>query len=282
MTLATGYACRIELDSICEQTKCRLTTFVVSYPRFVHAEMMTHRMFSRNSASSRAIPIEKMIAAVDASCAKPAKWLTAGKGMQPNGALDEAKVEYANGFWEQAKDQAVRKARLLAELGVAKEQVNRLLEPFLWHTTIITATDFQNFFKLRCHPEAQQEIRIIAEMMKEAYDKSEPIAVSPGYWHCPFVPRDHVDEGIRNFGTDFVKVDFVKFSAARCARVSYTNHEGQEDRLGDIRLFERLTSSGHWSPLEHVAQASTSDDNYANFRGWVQYRKMFNSNYVYG
>jgi len=145
-----------------------------------------------------------------------------------------------------------------------------LLEPFAWITVIITATDWANFFTQRCHPDAQPEIKHIAEMMLAAYRASAPATVEMGRWHLPLIQDDE-----RTLPDE----QLCKVSVARCARVSYLTHDGKRDRERDLELYERLLgggANGHWSPFEHVATpASDPERHSANFAGWEQYRKRF-------
>lgn len=263
-----GYSARILADSISDPM-VRLTTMEITYPRFVHAEFMTHRVFSRNSASSRAIPIEKLIERVIEDPVIPVWWGKNQKGMQANEELTPEEQARAVLRWLNARDEAVGQARSLAALGVHKQLVNRLIEPWMWITVICTATDWGNFFNLRCHPAAQPEIRKIAEMMRDIYYGSEPTYVPTGGWHLPLL-RDQDRE---------LPIEQQKaVSAAKCARVSYLTHDGRRDISEDLRLHDQLVASGHWSPFEHVAKALP---HYAyvvytgNFRAWEQYRKGF-------
>jgi len=133
----------------------RITTFVLTFPRFILAELNTHRLFSRNSASSRAIPFEKMVKLVQEDPFVPIAYQENHKGMQGDSYLDPTTVAYlsASRTWLKARDYAVETAKLLNEpkmANVTKQLCNRLLEPFMWHKVILTATEFDNFFELRC------------------------------------------------------------------------------------------------------------------------------------
>lgn len=225
-------------------------------------------MFSRNASSSRAIPVQKMIDKVRDHPAYPIYWGRNEKGMQAHTELTPPEIRAAKLLWNRSRLFALDTARELAITGVHKQIVNRILEPFSWITVIISATQWSNFFELRCHPDAQPEIRHIAEMMREAINNSSPNALPVGHWHLPYISP----EDFRDFG----KVqDWKNISVARCARVSYLNHEGKKDIVDDVALAERLRSSGHWSPFEHVAQAIETPAPIGNFRGWKQYRKEF-------
>lgn len=150
---------------------------------------------------------------------------------------------------------------------VHKQIANRLLEPFMWHTVVVTATEWDNFWHLRCHKDAQPEIRKAAEAMKAAYDQSQPVEREMGDWHLPYLNLADRDElGTTN--------EMVKVSAARCARVSYLTQDGRKDYAEDIRLHDRLVGSGHMSPTEHPATPTDRPrEQSGNFYGWEQYRK---------
>lgn len=264
-----AYQAKIIADSLSE-TGCRLTTMEVTFPRMVLAEFNTHRMFSRNSASSRAIPVEKQLAKVMEDPFIPVHFGVNQPGMQAPIELDDAERTLAKEEWLRARNSAVSHVRHLLSLEVHKQITNRILEPFMWHTVIVTATEWSNFFALRAHPDAQPEIRVIAEMMEDIYEKSSPLYLDRYDWHLPFIQEDERDG----------KFEFTRkarcISAARCARVSYLTHDGVRDHEADLALYERLVSGGHMSPLEHVA--ITEGDDFSewtgNFRGWKQFRKL--------
>jgi len=260
-----GYAAKIVADSI-GPNAIRLTTMEVTFPRIVLAEFNTHRMFSRNSASSRAIPVDKMIRRVIDDPFIPAKWPQNQKGMQATEYLTGDDALMAERAWLLARNSATEHASRLLELGVHKQIANRLLEPFLWHTVIVTATEWSNFFALRCHPDAQPEIQAVAYMMQELYSTEEPTQLQPGDWHLPYIREEERDSE---------EFDLRLVSVGRCARVSYLTHDGVRDPAQDVGLCERLRSSGHWSPFEHVAMCRNAGDlsQSGNFKGWDQFRK---------
>ena len=280
----------------------RLTTLEATFPRFVLAEFNTHRVFSRNSASSRAIPIAKQLRRVLDDPYVPIEFGSNQPGMQAGPALDGEKRDAAECEWLRARDDAVRRvlglvsdpAVLAGEgdldgalrrveeaireksqpaewLNVHKQVANRLLEPFMWHTVIVTATEWENFFNLRCHPDAQPEIRLVAESMRAAVEASEPARLAEDEWHLPLVrPEDRAQVSSTE--------DLIKVSAGRCARVSYLTHAGQRDLDADVQLHNRLLESGHMSPLEHPARPLSAAELErgewnGNFRGWHSYRK---------
>jgi thymidylate synthase ThyX len=266
-----AFSARVLLDSRSPQG-ARITTLEVRYPRFIHSEMMTHRAFSRNAASSRAIPIKKMIAAVREEPALPVYWGRNQTGMSAREEVAPEIAERARVEWMAALEAALRHAERLAaqDIDLHKQLVNRLLEPFAWITVIITATEWANFFTQRCHADAQPEIKHVADLMLAAYRDSVPQAVELGRWHVPLIQADE-----RSLPDE----ELCKLSVARCARVSYLTHDGTRDRAKDVELYERLLdggANGHWSPFEHVATpAADPAAHSANFVGWEQYRKRF-------
>lgn len=244
----------------------RLTTIEVTLHRFVLAELNTHRVFSRNSASSRAIPVRKQLARVLEDPALPVEFGENQRGMQAGDALAGDDEQAALAAWLQARDQAVAAVERLQELGVHKQVTNRLLEPFMWHTVIVTATEWDGFWEQRCSPLAQPEIMVAAEAMRTEYDASTPVEVGHGQWHTPY---------LRDEDGDLDDETARKVSAARCARVSYLTHDGRRDIDKDIELYERLVSARppHWSPLEHVATPAEPDEApLGNFHAWRQLR----------
>jgi hypothetical protein len=226
-------------------------------------------MFSRNSASSRAIPIDKMLEKIETDPVIPVWWGKNQKGMQAQEALSPEEETEARAIWLLARSQAVGFAKTLRDQGVHKQLVNRVVEPWMWITVLVTATEFDNFFHLRCHPDAQPEIRHIAEMAKKLFDESQPHRIEAGWWHLPLV-TDQDQLTMAGYAVE----DLVKICVGRCARVSYLTHEGKRDPAADIGLHDRLAESGHLSPFEHPATALENPTAWSgNFQGWKQYRK---------
>ncbi len=267
-----GYEVEVLRDSV-SPAGVRLTTLKVTLPRIVLAEFNTHRMLSRSSASSRAIPVEKRIAAVEAEPFVPEAFGKNQRGMQAGEELTGTEADDARREWMSACRAAVDHARGLARLGVHKQIANRLIEPFCWHAIVVTATEWSNFFALRCHPDAQPEIRRAAEMMRDAMAASIPIPVHFGDWHLPFVPPEE-EFDLRTRRSAFTGEEVALISAGRCARVSYLTHEGARDPRADFDLAKRLMQSGHMSPFEHAATPQLDRPHFCgNFLGWVQLRK---------
>ncbi len=242
-------------------------TYVLKYPRFIHPQLMTHRVFSRNVSSSRAIPTEKMTRTAIVSNIRPVAWESERTGMSPGRTLTDSNGISADMIWDDARNSAMHYAQQLSDLGVHKQWANRILEPFLPVTTIVTATDFTNFFNLRLSHEAQGEIQELAEKMLAEKMAVPPTWVSPGEWHIPFIREE--EEGL--------ELDTkMRISVARCARVSYKTPDNDMYSTieRDMALWDRLQKSCHWSPFEHQAMALASSVRVANFSGWVQYRQL--------
>ena len=258
------FEAKIILDSVNESGD-RLTTFQLRYPRFIHSELMTHRVFSRNAMSSRAVPVAKMIAQVRDNPAKPIHWGMNKPGMQ---ATEEVPAASAEHLWHKAANLAADVAEQMVKLNLHKQVANRILEPFQWMNTIVTATEWDNFYSLRAHPDAQPEFQRLAVMMRDAMQASFPVMLVSGEWHLPYI-QDH-----ELIGT--TPHDLRKVSAARCARVSYLTHDGRKPELHeDLALFDRLAGGVplHASPLEHQGTPGAYDC--GNFKGWTQFRKVW-------
>lgn len=252
-------------------------TLQLIYPRFIHSEFMTHRMFSRNASSSRAIPVDKMLSQVTKNPAMPIHWGVNKPGMQASEELQN--TAYVKADWLCAAGAAIGCASSLKDYGAHKQVTNRLLEPFQFMNVVVTATEWDNFFKLRLHPDAQPEIQELSRCMYEAMDRSEPQTLPEGYWHAPYIKGGMCDDE-----------NFLLASVARCARVSYKNHDHTNPVFRkDVELAKHLLSCGHMSPFEHQAKTLeiefpwesgvTHCDNTGhlwsgNFQGFIQYRQI--------
>lgn len=342
-----SYNATILADSV-SPSGDRLTTFEVTYPRIVHAELMTHRVFSRNSASTRAIPLSAQLRNLLNNPFIPEKFGVNQPGMQAQKNLEGEKHTEAARAWLRGRDRSVTTAieLILGEeiaanklyytpqgqflsgeqlrynfdritellpkstdqidlsetsmLNVHKQLAGRGLEAYMWHTVVVTATEFDNFFALRDHKDAQGEIATIAQLMRKAFTASTPQLLGEGEWHTPYVEPGEF--------TDWF--DAVRASAARCAAVSY-NRQHNRNPEAEFDRYEQLLKGGHMSPLEHQAtpwsakqaqfwadaahelshraQELGYDSSIAeslafhgNLRGWTQHRKQIPHEYNFG
>lgn len=266
-----GFRCQILADTR-NPVGNRLTTFCVTYPRFIHAEILTHRDKSRNSASSRAIPVSRMLRNIEENPVVPIHWGANQKGMQAFDVLSPEDQEKAKALWLSARDSAVSHARQLLELGLHKQIANRITEPWMWITVILSGTNWNHMFKLRCHEAAEPHFQRLSGMMRTAYDENKPVDLVAGEWHLPLLQPGADGE--------LSCEDRVRVCTARCARVSYLTHEGTRDVEKDMELHDSLSTNGHWSPFEHVAKALKVPKRIGNFVGYEQYRKSFQNEYV--
>lgn len=269
----------------------RITTLELEYPRFIHAELLTHRLFSRNSASSRAIPVERML---DMPVALPVYW---GKNQPGMSAREEIEFpDVAETYWRAASISAKDYSKTLHDLGLHKQIANRVTEPFQMIKVVVTATEFDNWFELRNHQDAQPEIQNLAAQMLEAMSSSTPLELIQGDWHVPYVQRT------RNQGQVFYSVNDQYLekaqaklvSASCCAQVSYRKSDPSIEKA--IAIAQRLISGRPWhaSPFEHQAKPMFSQLPGAtgtwepgithqdrkhqywsgNFCGWIQHRQL--------
>lgn len=286
---------KVLCDSITPKGK-RITTFQVRYPRFIHGEVMTHRVFSRNASSSRAIPVARVIADIRKDPAMPVHWGKNQSGMQAREELSGWRLKAMKALWLGGMYTMTTLAGLANRLGAHKQIVNRMIEPWSHINVVITTTQVSNFFALRSHPDAQPEIKMLSDLMKAAYEASTPKLLKEGEWHLPYIRAADrqkaedligysVDELHRFKTVNHVEIDLVTHiligvSIARCARTSYTLHDGAPTNFEkDFGLYERLLGSEplHASPAEH--QATPDDDDalvqyHGNLDGFVQYRKL--------
>lgn len=297
----TTITAEVVLDSVSENN-VRLTTMKLRYPRIIHAELMTHRVFSRNASSSRAIPVSRLIQETEADPYVPASWGSNVPGMQagtemPVEAVRVAKAIYMNSFRD-----AIYHAKMLSKVDPQphKQIINRILEPYSHISVLVTSTQWANWDYLRYDAEAEPNIMELAKRMIEARAASIPTELPHDGWHLPFINLDedipnaaiHLLEEFPRLGEDEENLMseilylLAKVSAGRCARVSYNNHDGTAPRLvADLEVFNKLMKRGgpvHASPCEHQAQPDRligptweKEDLHGNFVGWCQYRKYF-------
>ena len=268
---------RVIADSIYKSH--RITTMELEYPRFIHSEFMTHRLFSRNAASSRAIPQARVIEQIRTNHASPIHWGANQSGMQANHELSGIRKWFAKIIWRSATKLAVFMARLMGYVGLHKQVANRILEPFQHIKVVVTATEWENFFWLRDHKDAQPEIQLLAKRMKDAMVFSKPKRLKVGEWHLPYVS----DEEVKRYGVEKAK----QLSASLCAQASYRSTDRTMEKAQAI--YKRLISGSrvHASPFEHQATPATKNTPHGvthtdtdgvkwsgNFKGWVQHRQQ--------
>lgn len=217
----------------------KVTTFELEYPRFIHAELMTHRVFSRNAASSRAIPITEMIRLAEEHTAIPI-WTKNQAGMQGKVAEDIDTIQHATEIWEDAMIHTIKKVQELDAIGIHKQNANRLLEPFQHIKTIVTTTDLSNWNNLRMHPDAQPEIQALATAMFLAEIQCDTQELSAGEWHLPYTTEADGTPATRKM-----------ISASCCAQVSYRKNDDSFEKAE--KIYDMLISAEvlHASPFEH-------------------------------
>ena len=269
--------CEVKIieDSLNPTNGIRLTTFQLRYWRSIHSEFMTHRVFSRNASSSRAIPINTFLKQVWNNPAGPIHWGANNKGMQSNEELSGFKKKFAKSMWSFTGKIVCCLVWLVNKVAAPHKQTfNRMLEPWQYISVIVTATDWDNFFELRDHADAQPEIQELARQMKIEYSNSTPITRR---YHLPYVDKEE-QLWVEYIGDEYLQIrTLMKISTARCARVSYLTHEGKTPTIdNDLKLYNQLVGGVplHASPTEHQATSAENTDYIRNFRGWEQHRVM--------
>jgi thymidylate synthase ThyX len=281
---------KIIKDSIAPNGK-RLTTFELEFPRFIMAEFLTHRMLSRNASSSRAIPVHTMIKTVWNNMATPVSWGRNCSGMQAKEELTGLKLSLTKFLWKLSGKVCCTFAYLMDKAGCHKQIVNRIIEPWSYIKVVASATEWDNFFYLRNHHDAQPEIHELARVMYLEYIHSTPDELKEGEWHLPYVGKeynivDNVEMWTAKYDKTFHKhltksgktlislADAIKLSASLCAQVSYRRSDESIEKA--IKIYDRLITSKpcHASPFEHQATPAKSNIVISgNFRGWKQHRQ---------
>lgn len=290
-------------DSINPQN-VRIVTLELEYPRFIHAELMTHRVFSRNSASSRAIPIKTMLDTITFDPARPVHWGKNQAGMQAKEELEQPQRVRAQSLWHDAMTSSVMFSEQMHDIGIHKQIANRITEPFQHMKVVVTSTEWNNWDWLRNHPDAQPEIKALAEKTIEARANSKPQKLYHGEWHVPYVQTKRHSLGYLEYFDEEDKQisahEAIMISASCCAQTSYRKSDTSLEKAEMI--YKRLIQSEpcHASPVEHQAvvvdfsYAKTGDSNSwpvgithidresvfwsGNFRSWVQYRQLVPNN----
>lgn len=283
----------------------RITTFELEYPRFIHSELMTHRVFSRNAASSRAIPVARTIELIKDNTAMPVHWGKNRPGMSANEENNATFFENKTreDVWGMARDAAINFAAMFNDKQYHKQIINRLLEPFSHMKTIVTSTEYDNWFALRNHKDAQPEIHMLAKVMFDVYNDSAPNKLTTGEWHVPYYNNGrwspvHTNSvgvlyDVKEYIVDEFEVtlaDALAISSSCCAQVSYRRLNDSMDKACEI--YNRLVESfpPHFSPFEHQASPMPDDvdfsftgvthlDKYGkywsgNFNNWIQHRQL--------
>jgi len=285
-----GISARVLADSI-SPFGHRLVTLEVTHHRFILPEFNTHRLLSRGSASSRAIPVWKRCAEVIDNLAWPHSWGRNKSGMQAADTLSGPRLWACEAIWKGLSLTSAAGAWTLSQLGLHKQLANRPLEPYLWHTAIVSSTSWRNLFHQRDHWAAQPEFQDLAYKMRQAIGQSRPKQLELGQWHMPLIIAFEKD--LDCFRTELIRESLLtkvigldplshlellkKVSVARCARVSYLNHEGSYSLRSDLSLYDKLAKTfqlgdpPHAGPFEHVATPGRGS---GNFKGWNQFRHM--------
>lgn len=274
-------------------------TLRLRYPRIIHGEIMTHRVFSRNARSSRAVPVKTMLDEVRNIPFIPWHWGKNQKGMQAaeecnepvlisDGADFEEHVPRGNA-WLWARDFAADTAEAYMNAGYHKQIPNRLLEPFSWMDTLITSTNWANFLHLRDHKDAEPHLQDLARLVKQAIEEADLIVLDEGEWHLPYITAEDRREAYNGPSQTTSWNWLCQISAARCARISYKPFDGDASYERELERYNSLVTSErvHASPLEHQAQVDKPALGHENpvagwsnqklsgnlAPGWIQYRK---------
>ena len=243
---------------------CRITTLEVIMPKFLVAQLNTHRTFSRNSASSRAIPIFKSIQNVLEAPVTPLDYGTPanGKGMQPKSSLTGLRRLLAGAVWQTSMYLAIASAYLLNHIGLHKQFTNRLLEPYTYTKVLITSTEWENFLTLRDHGAAQDAMQEVAKAIRVALNNSVTYVINDGYWYLPYVgifPQKPTTEQF-------------DISVSCCAQVSFRTLDDNATKAKRVVASLLNDDVKHWSPFEHIAVAKQG--RYANYVGFRSLRHI--------
>lgn len=292
---------RVIADSI-NKRGTRITTFELEYPRIIHSELLTHRVFSRNAASSRAIPVNTMLDLIEANPAMPSHWGKNQPGMQAQEELGELEKESVKQLWLSACKSAVSHARVMNDIKAHKQVINRITEPYQHMKVVLTGTDFANWFWLRDHTEADPTIAELAGKMLVSYNQSKPELLLDGQWHLPYVATTYVNGNQRYFESfdsnkEITLEEALMISSSSAAQVSYRKTDGSLEKAQMV--YDRLVNSTpvHASPFEHCAMCfDEAVDFYGdwidgithvnregvyfsgNLRDFIQYRQLLPNN----
>jgi len=273
--MESNYSAKIIQASVCRGIN--IYTMELEYPRFIHSQVMTHRVFSRNTASSRAIKIRHYIKQVEENPALPIFYGQNGSGMSPRDELGGVESLLCRTKILEMRDNTIADVKQLEDLGLHKQSVNRYLEPWYMTKVLVTATDLENFFFLRHdkpssgHNPAQEEVKHLAELMKKAVLECEPEEITPDMWHVPYVNRvidlDHkqiayyIDDGSPG-GLRLTEDQAVAVSSSCSAQISFRTLVKTLKKAGRVndKLMPQDTEVDplHGSAFEHPAKPMSS------------------------
>ena len=293
-------------------------TIRMRYPRPIHGEIMTHRVFGRNARSSRAVPVQTMLNEVRNTPYVPWHWGKNQKGMQAteecNELLTVTGVHDPDGYgldwcevnltreeaWLRARDAAADIAEAFMEAGYHKQNPNRLLESFSWIDTLITATQWDNFLWLRQHHAAEPHLQDLANLVAQAISEADVQNLTLGEWHLPYITEEDwkLAYDTTNHVDGMIVDKLLKISAARCARISYKPFNGESSIEAELDRYNLLVTDErvHASPLEHQAKPdehfkcpTTGQPErwhyqhlHGNLTGWIQHRKLIPNEVYHG
>lgn len=297
-----GISARIIADSV-NANGVRMTTMEIEFPRFILAELNTHRMLSKNSASSRAIPVARMIELIDENPAMPVHWGQNQAGMSAKMEVSEIHRDAVKNTWIAAKDMALAFVRVLNSVGLHKQVANRIAEPWQRMKTVISGTEWDNLLWLRDHEDAQPEFAELARCVRLVMEQSKPLLLQRGEWHLPYIKSEHINGWLRYYdsnGDELSLTDAIKISTSCCAQVSYRRLDESRDKA--LAIYDRLIGADrkHFSPFEHQATPMALDVSAqhmfnnvgvshmdkrgrfwsGNLLGWIQHRKILEDNYA--
>lgn len=265
-------------------TRRAVYTLHLRYPRIIHSEVMTHRVFNRNARSSRAVPVKTMLNEIRSNPFVPWHWTKNQSGMQgvvgwdAKVLLKGAAAQFVDAdtpvareaAWLHGRDMMADLAESFKDAEYHKQVANRLVEPFMWMDLLVTATDWKNFLHLRDHADAEPHIRDLAVLVGKALSEARVQLLEIGDWHLPYIDWADWEEAKSRFGSTNEQLDFLKkISAARCARISYTPFDGDPSYERELERFDQLVGNDavHASPLEHQCspdQIVTIESSYWN------------------
>lgn len=301
-----GASVKVIADSIFHGV--RLMTLELQYARFIHSELMTHRMLSKNSASSRAIPVKTMIELVKSTPAMPVYWGKNQAGMQAKEELTGDDLDRAQLLWKRGASEAIQVAEAMNAVGLHKQTSNRGLETYQMMKSVVSGTEWANLIHLRNHTDAQPEFHELARCIVEAMTLSQPVVLKSGQWHLPYVDTsfDNEENVIYSAAGEVIDQETaIMVSASCCAQVSYRRLDESIEKAKDI--YKRLIESepAHSSPFEHQATPMSNITlanplqtwNWengvthvrkdlslwsGNFRSWIQHRQLIPNNTKWG